>query len=269
MSCLGRLDILVLQHHTEGLFFFLWLVISILALFVFAGCEGLLPGGGELAGTSWKLSDWSDSVLDPSHFTITANFDASTLFGTSAINSYSGSYVAAASHHFAVHDLQMTAMGGSEEAMQSESIYFQRLGQAVRFSLDQETLTLLDAFNQEVLIFSRTAPVEELATVEEIDILIAESYPVQVFVVMKGYLPDTCTEIGPMIQNREGNTFDIIVKTHYYQQGDCICSNLMIPYTEIISLQVYGLPTGNYTVDVNGVQGSFTLEIDNVILPDK
>jgi len=245
------------------------LLIFILVFFVITGCQGLLPGGGELAGTQWRLSAWSDGSLDPSQFTITANFDASYIFGTSAINHYSGSYVGAANHRFSVHDLQMTAMGGSEEAMQAESIYFQLLGQAVSFSLDQETLTLLDAFNKEVLIFSRTGPVVELATVEGIDILTAESQPVQVFVVIKGYLPDTCTEIGTIIQNRAGNTFNITVKTYYYQQEDCICSNLMIPYTETISLEVYGLPSGTYTVDVNGVRGSFTLEIDNVPSPDE
>lgn len=126
-----------------------------LSLFVITGCEGLVPGESELAGTQWKLSAWSDSSLDPSQFTITADFDESHISGTSAINNYSGSYVITASRDFSVGKLQMTLMAGSEEDMQAESIYFELLGQACKFDVDQTTLTLLDAFNNELLIFYR------------------------------------------------------------------------------------------------------------------
>lgn len=131
------------------------LLISALAIFIFTGCESLVPGEGELAGTEWRLSTWSDSSLDPSQFTITADFDESQISGTSAINYYSGSYVVIASHLFSVGELQMTLMGGSEEAMRAESTYFELLWQACKFTVNQTTLTLLDAFNIELLIFSR------------------------------------------------------------------------------------------------------------------
>jgi len=49
-----------------------FLLIFTLAIFVFNGCESLVPGEGELAGTEWRLSAWSDSSIDPSQFTITA-----------------------------------------------------------------------------------------------------------------------------------------------------------------------------------------------------
>jgi inhibitor of cysteine peptidase len=101
-----------------------------------------------------------------------------------------------------------------------------------------------------------------LATVEEIDILIAESFPVQVFVLASGYLPNPCTEIGSIIQNREGNTFFVTIKTHSFQE---ICCCHITPFEETIPLDVYGLPAGTYTVEVNGVQGTFDLEIDNIL----
>jgi heat shock protein HslJ len=63
--------------------------------------------------------------------------------------------VATASHLFSVGELQMTLMGGSEEAMRAESTYFELLWQACKFTVNQTTLTLLDAFNNELLIFSR------------------------------------------------------------------------------------------------------------------
>lgn len=241
------------------------LLISLLVLFALTGCEGLIPGSSPLARTQWKLSSWSESSLDPSQFTITANFDDSTIFGTSAINSYSGSYIATASHCFSVGDLQMTLMGGSEEAMQAESIYFQLLQEAGKYTLNQTTLTLFDSFGNELLIFSKMPTILGLATVEEIDILIAESYPVQVFVVAKGYLPNPCTEIGPIIQKREGNSFQVTIKTYSSQE---ICILLLAPFTETIYLDVYGLTAGKYSVDVNGIKGSFVLDIDNPFLPD-
>ena len=131
------------------------LLISSLSIFVFNGCESLVPGEGELAGTEWRLSAWSNSSLDPSQFTITADFNESHISGTSAVNDYSGPYVATASCLFSVGELQMTTMGGSEEAMRAESTYFELLWQACKFTVNQTTLTFLDAFNNELLIFSR------------------------------------------------------------------------------------------------------------------
>ncbi len=101
-----------------------------------------------------------------------------------------------------------------------------------------------------------------LAAVETIDILIAESFPVQVFVVARGYLPDPCTEIYEVTTEREGNSFLVALKT-YRAPGACI--QVIQPFEETISLDVYGLSAGTYTVDVNGIAGSFTLEIDNIL----
>lgn len=105
-------------------------------------------------------------------------------------------------------------------------------------------------------------PVIGLAPVEEIDILTLESFPVQIFVIASGYLPDPCTEIYQISQEREGNTFFITIET-YRSPGFCI--QVIAPFKEVIPLQVYGLPAGIYTVEVNGVQGTFDLEIDNIL----
>jgi inhibitor of cysteine peptidase len=40
---------------------------------------------------------------------------------------------------------------------------------------------------------------------------------------------------------------------------------VLAPFEEVIPLKVYGLPAGTYTVEVNGVQGTFGLEIDNIL----
>ena len=103
-------------------------------------------------------------------------------------------------------------------------------------------------------------PTIGLASVDEIDILILESFPVQINVIARGNLPDPCTEISEVLQEREGDTFFITIKT-YRSPGFCI--QVLAPFEEIIPLGVCGLPAGTYTVDVNGVQDTFDLEVDN------
>ena len=108
-------------------------------------------------------------------------------------------------------------------------------------------------------------PTIGLAPVDEIDILILESFPVQINVIARGNLPDPCTEISEVLQEREGNTFFVTIKT-YRPPGFCI--QVIAPFEEIIPLEVYGLPAGTYTVDVNGVQDTFDLEVDNILLKE-
>jgi len=106
-------------------------------------------------------------------------------------------------------------------------------------------------------------PTTGLALVDEIDILILESFPVQINVIARGNLPDPCTEISEVLQEREGDTFFIAIKT-YRPPGPCI--QVLASFEVKIPLNVYGLPAGTYTVDVNGVQDTFDLEVDNIIL---
>ena len=108
-------------------------------------------------------------------------------------------------------------------------------------------------------------PITGLAPVDEIDILILEIFPVQINVIASGNLPDPCTEISEVIKEREGDTFFITIKT-YRSPGFCI--QVLAPFEEIIPLDVYGLTAGTYTVDVNGVQAAFDLEVDNILLKE-
>ena len=101
-----------------------------------------------------------------------------------------------------------------------------------------------------------------LAPVEEIEIVIFELFPVQIHVIARGNLPDPCTKISEVLQEKGGDTFFVTIKT-YRSPGFCI--QILAPFEEIIPLEVYGLPAGTYTVDVNGVQGTFDLEVDNIL----
>lgn len=99
------------------------------------------------------------------------------------------------------------------------------------------------------------------ATVESLDVQIMESFPVQVSVVLTGYLPDGCTEIYEIKAPREGQTFTIDVVTR--KPVDLACTMAIVPFEETISLDVEGLPAGEYTVEYGELSQTFTLEQDN------
>ena len=107
-----------------------------------------------------------------------------------------------------------------------------------------------------------------VANVESIEILTMESFPVQIQVIAEGYLPDGCTEIDEIKTETEGNTFNINITTK--RPKEAICTQAIESFTETIPLEVRGLSAGNYTVNVNGVNGSFELAVDNTLdeLPD-
>jgi len=100
------------------------------------------------------------------------------------------------------------------------------------------------------------------ATVESIDVLIMESFPVQVNAVVRGTLGDGCTTLDPVTTTREGNTFRIRLTTQ--RPAEAVCTLALEPFEEVVSLDVLGLPAGVYTVDANGVTETFELAVDNV-----
>jgi inhibitor of cysteine peptidase len=104
--------------------------------------------------------------------------------------------------------------------------------------------------------------VRGLARVESIEILILESFPVQVQVRAQGNLPDGCTTIDETLQERSGNTF--VVKVTTARPKGALCTEALVPFETTIALDVLGLEAGTYTVTVNGVGGTFTLDVDNV-----
>jgi hypothetical protein len=119
-----------------------------------------------------------------------------------------------------------------------------------------------------------TAPVETIdpenlmigeAQVETLDILIMESFPVQVNVHVTGYLGDGCTTLGDIETTQEGDTFLVHITTQ--RPADAMCTQQLVGFEENVALDVEGLPAGTYTVDVNGVTDTFTLDVDNIAQP--
>ena len=103
------------------------------------------------------------------------------------------------------------------------------------------------------------------ASVDEIEIMMMESFPVQVSVRATGFLPNGCTVIDEanITTEKTDNTFNVHIPTK--RPKDAICTQALVPFEINVPLDVYGLEKGNYTVDVNGVQDSFELQMDNVL----
>ncbi|WP_420628803.1 hypothetical protein [Candidatus Leptofilum sp.] len=110
-----------------------------------------------------------------------------------------------------------------------------------------------------------TKIIEGEATVESIGIVILESFPVQVHVNATGYLGDGCTTLGEIETSRESNTFTVTIPTE--RPADALCTQQLVGFDENIALDVLGLPAGIYTVNVNGVTDTFTLDMDNSVQP--
>jgi len=106
------------------------------------------------------------------------------------------------------------------------------------------------------------ASVAKALTVDEIDIQVLGSFPVQVRVIARGNLPDGCTTIKDVTKERQDLKF--IVEITGQRPADIACTQALVPFEEVIDLDVYGLKAGTYTVEVNGVRDTFELSTDNV-----
>ena len=98
---------------------------------------------------------------------------------------------------------------------------------------------------------------------ESVELLILESFPVQVHALVQGNLADGCTEIDQIERHRdlENKAFEVTITTS--RDPDKMCTQALVPFEETVPLDVRDLPAGTYSVDVNGVQGSFELQMDN------
>ena len=102
----------------------------------------------------------------------------------------------------------------------------------------------------------RPAP-SGLAQVDSVEVVLLESFPVQVHVLVKGNLPNGCTSIDQVRQRRdlENKTFWVEITTA--RPANAICTEALVPYEERIPLDALNLPAGAYTVDVNGERAGF------------
>lgn len=107
------------------------------------------------------------------------------------------------------------------------------------------------------------------ATINDFEILILESFPVQIHVAVSGMLGGSCASLGEVrVATGDDNSFHIEIDEII--ELNVPCTRNLVPFEENVSLPVEGLPAGEYQVRVNEAEPqSFTLQIDNVLNEEK
>lgn len=99
-----------------------------------------------------------------------------------------------------------------------------------------------------------------LALIDTIDVLINKSNPVQVTAHISGIQSVACAALLEPVVTRNGNQFTVVQAETMMKPGSVCMSLLAVtPFSRDVPLDVDGLAPGNYTVDVNGKQASFSL----------
>ncbi|MBI4283622.1 MAG: hypothetical protein HY663_04045 [Chloroflexi bacterium] len=97
-----------------------------------------------------------------------------------------------------------------------------------------------------------------LAPIEEVRVRIAESYPPQIFVSIRGGLSDACTTPHEVKVARSGNTINIEVTTQ--RPRDAICAQVYSTFEKNVALGSDFTPGKTYTINVNDAKPvTFTL----------
>lgn len=94
-----------------------------------------------------------------------------------------------------------------------------------------------------------------LASIHEVEVNIAESFPEQIFVYIKGGLADGCTTFNELKTERSGTTIDITVTTE--RPRDAVCIQVYSFFEQNVALGSQFTSGQTYTVNVNDVTRSF------------
>ena len=99
--------------------------------------------------------------------------------------------------------------------------------------------------------------------IDSLEVEFLESFPVQVNIIVKGQLPDSCTKVDSITQAHNKTNFLLTVNTT--RDAGAVCTQVLTPYEEKVNLKVLDLPAGTYTVSGEGAEPrSFVLTVDNV-----
>ena len=81
------------------------------------------------------------------------------------------------------------------------------------------------------------------------DLLLMESFPIQVAMILRGNLPTPCHNLRVIINPPDGDN-NIDVATYSVSDPSAICAQVLQSFDASIPLGSF--PTGHYTVSVNG-----------------
>jgi inhibitor of cysteine peptidase len=103
------------------------------------------------------------------------------------------------------------------------------------------------------------------AFVESLNLVILESFPVQVRAQITGNLSDGCTEIAAInvVRDEDAQTYEIVIETT--RDPEAMCTQALVPFEESVPLDVLNMPAGTYTVTAGDQTATFELAVDNVL----
>ncbi len=101
------------------------------------------------------------------------------------------------------------------------------------------------------------------APIVNVDVRIAESFPPQVFVDIRGVLTDGCTVLNETKVQRQGNIIDITVTTQ--RPRDAVCIQVISFFDTVVPLGSDFITGVQYTLRVNGQAQQFS--VDSGIVP--
>jgi hypothetical protein len=109
---------------------------------------------------------------------------------------------------------------------------------------------------------SCSAPLEpttlvEPILIEQVDVLVLESFPPRANAHVRGIIGDGCSEIRSVTQSRSGNVTTVTILRE--RPRDAVCTQIAKLYDQIISLEGT-FPPGRYEVIVNGFRRTFTTQ---------
>lgn len=96
-----------------------------------------------------------------------------------------------------------------------------------------------------------------LAPIHDVQVNIAESYPPQVFVYVKGGLSDSCTTVHELTKERSGNVIDIEVTTQ--RPKGAVCALVYGFFEKNVNLGSDFTSGETYTINVNHMTTSFVM----------
>lgn len=101
-----------------------------------------------------------------------------------------------------------------------------------------------------------------LVSVDSLDILVMESFPLQISVAVSGHKSVPCVQLlTPAVSFKDNRFLVTLAESQLGPAESCIA--VIDPFETAVALDVIGLKAGTYGVTVNGVETEFTLQSDN------
>ncbi len=95
------------------------------------------------------------------------------------------------------------------------------------------------------------------ATITSIEVIVLESFPVQVHARVRGELADGCSEPLPVKQVRTGT--DTTLEVRYQRPRDAVCIQVVRELDELVVLEG-PFPPGEYVLRANDLETRFRIE---------